>query len=103
MASDLSIESRIKEVIVRSLTLSISPDEIDSDAQLFGGGLGLNSIATMEIIVGIEEEFDIEVPDEDLRVELFDSVKAMASYVASVVERPESHANARNGSRQEFV
>ena len=45
------------------------------------GGLELDSVVTLEIIVGLEEEFGIEVRDEDLRVELFDSVKALADYV----------------------
>jgi len=43
-------------------------------------------MATIEIIVGLEEEFGLEVPDEDLRVELFDSVKTMADYVRTALE-----------------
>lgn len=77
----MSIEKRVKEVIIRKLSLDVTPDEIQNDDQLFGGGLGLNSMATIEIIVGLEEEFEIQVPDEDLRVELFDSVQTMADYV----------------------
>ena len=71
----MSIEHRIKQVIIRTLSLEVDADEIDDEDALFGGGLGLNSMATIEIIVGLEEEFGIEVPDEDLRVELFDSVQ----------------------------
>jgi acyl carrier protein len=89
MNPDNPIHSRIKKVIIRVLDLEIEPEEIDSQAQLFGGGLGLNSMATIEIIVGLEEEFEIEVPDEDLRVELFDSVQAMADYVESVLQSPD--------------
>ena len=79
-----SVENRIKRVIVQTLELHIEPDEIGDEDQLFGGGVGLNSMATIEIIVGIEKEFDIRVPDEDLRVELFDHVRRMADYVRSV-------------------
>ena len=43
-------------------------------------------MATIEIIVGLEEEFGLEVPDEDLRVELFDSVKTMTDYVRTALE-----------------
>ncbi|MDE2954621.1 MAG: phosphopantetheine-binding protein, partial [Gemmatimonadota bacterium] len=77
----MSIEHRVKQVIIRTLSLEVDADEIDDEDELFGGGLGLNSMATIEIIVGLEEEFGIEVPDEDLRVELFDSVQTMADYV----------------------
>ncbi len=83
----MSIEHRIKQVIIRTLSLEVDAEEIDDEDALFGGGLGLNSIATIEIIMGIEEEFDIEVPDEDLRVELFDSVQTMADYVRSLLHK----------------
>ena len=84
----MSIEHRVKQVIIRKLSLEVMPEDIEDGDQLFDGGLGLNSMATIEIIVGIEEEFEIQVPDEDLRVELFDSVKTMSDYVRSVVEQP---------------
>lgn len=80
-----TIEYEVKQVIVETLNLGIAPEEIGTEDQLFGGGVGLNSMATIEIIVGIEQVFDIEVPDEDLRVELFDSVKTMSDYVCSVI------------------
>ena len=79
------IENRVKEAIVQALKLEIQPEEIGDDDQLFGGGVGLNSMATIEIIVALEEAFGIQVPDEDLRVELFDSVRAMADYVRYVL------------------
>ena len=81
MEENSSIEARIKRMIVQTLALKIDPEEIEDDEMLFGGGLGLDSVATLEIVVGLEEEFGIEVQDEDLRVELFDSVKALANYV----------------------
>ena len=75
------IEDRIKRVIVRTLSLEIEPEEIGDEDQLFEGALGLDSEATIEIIVGLEGEFGVEFEDEDLRPELFDSVRAMAEYV----------------------
>ena len=83
----MSIEHRVKQVIIRTLSLEVDANEIDDEDQLFGGGLGINSMATIEIIVGLEEEFGIEVPDEDLRVELFDSVQTMADYVRIVLQK----------------
>ena len=83
----MSIEHRVKQVIIRTLSLEVDAEEIDDEDELFGGGLGINSMATIEIIVGLEEEFGIEVPDEDLRVELFDSVQTMADYVRIVLQK----------------
>lgn len=82
----MSIEHRVKQVIIRTLSLEVTPEEIDDEDALFGGGLGLTSMATIELIVGLEEAFDLEVPDEDLRVELFESVKTMADYVRTALE-----------------
>ena len=83
----MSIEHRVKQVIIRTLSLEVDAEEIDDEDALFGGGLGLNSMATIEIIVGLEEEFGIEVPDEDLRVELFDSVQTIADYVRTARQK----------------
>lgn len=83
----MSIEHRVKQVIIRTLSLEVEAEEIDDEDALFGGGIGLNSMATIEIIVGLEEEFGIEVPDEDLRVELFDSVQTMADYVRTALQK----------------
>ena len=80
--SDLTgIIQRVKKVIVKSLDLQVDPDEIDERETIFGGGIGADSMASLQIIVGIEEEFGIEVEDENLRVELFDSVLDMAEFV----------------------
>ena len=76
---------RIKSTIVRCLNLDVEPDEIGDDDLLFGGGLGLHSMAAMEIIVGLEEEFGFEVSDDDLRVELLDSVRSMSEYIESTL------------------
>ena len=78
------VEDQIKQIIVEKLGLEIDPQEIGDEDKLFGGGVGLNSMATIEIIVGIEKHFGVQVPDEDLRVELFDSVRTMSDYVRSI-------------------
>ena len=91
----MSIEHRVKQVIIRTLSLEVDADEIDDEDELFGGGLGINSMATIEIIVGLEEEFGIEVPDEELRVELFDSVQTMADYVRTALQKVPENLQAK--------
>ena len=71
----------MKEVIVEALKLQVEPEEIPDDEVIFGGGIGADSTATLEIVFAIEEAFDIEVGDEELRVELFDSVNSLVEYV----------------------
>ena len=85
------VARRVKEAIVLSLKLNIDPDEIDDEESLFGG-VGADSIATLEIVSALEEEFGIEVDDEDFRVELFDSVLAIRRYVVNKLAEVQSQS-----------
>ncbi len=53
---------RIKEIIVEQLGVEI--DQITPDAS-FIDDLGADSLDTVELVMAFEEEFDIEIPDED--------------------------------------
>ena len=89
MNETAQIAQRVKKIIVKSLKLEIDPHEIADDESLFEG-IGADSIAALEIIFAIEEEFGIDVDDEDLRVELFDSVSAMSRYIAETLAEEQS-------------
>lgn len=75
------LKTEIKNLIVRRLKLEIDPATIVDDAPLFGEGLGLDSIDALELVVGLEQEFGISIPDEDVGREAFASVNALAEYV----------------------
>ncbi|MCZ6688212.1 MAG: phosphopantetheine-binding protein [Planctomycetota bacterium] len=82
------LETRVRDLIVRRLKLEIPPDEIQLEAPLFGEGLGLDSIDALELVVGLEQEFSIEIPDADVGKKVFASVRSIAEYVRqSQVER----------------
>ncbi len=78
----ITITRRVKQTLAQALGLDVNPDEIDDDEPLFGEGLGADSIASLEIVFALEEEFGFEVDDEDLQVELFDSVRTLSQYIA---------------------
>jgi acyl carrier protein len=69
------IESLLREV------LAIAPDGIDED--LIESGL-LDSMALVELLHAIEQEFAVELPLEDLDVDLLRSVRGIASYVSNL-------------------
>jgi acyl carrier protein len=72
----------IKELIINSLNLDgTAPDQIEDDAPLFGGGLGLDSIDALELAVAIERTYKVTIPDEAVGKQVFSSVKALAGYV----------------------
>ncbi|MFA6112302.1 MAG: acyl carrier protein, partial [Candidatus Latescibacterota bacterium] len=75
------IEARIRRVVVKALELAVSPEELPDSEPLFGGGLGGDSIGALEVVFGLEREFGIEVGDDELRPELFDSVASLVRYV----------------------
>jgi acyl carrier protein len=56
----------IKDELVDRLQLEVQPADIDDDTFLFGGGLQLDSIDSMEIIIGMQTRFGVEVPEGEV-------------------------------------
>jgi acyl carrier protein len=72
----------LKGQIITVLKLSdVKPEDIDADAPLVGGGLGLDSIDTLELLVLLEKEYGVTVPDVNVGRKVFASVRALASYI----------------------
>ena len=78
------LKQRVRTLIVRQLKLDLDPDSIGDEAPLFGdatGGLGLDSIDALELVLGVEKEFGIKVQDEEVGVKAFASVNALCDFV----------------------
>ena len=58
----MALEERIKEIIVEQL--GVNANEVVPEAS-FIDDLGADSLDTVELVMALEEEFDIEIPDED--------------------------------------
>jgi acyl carrier protein len=58
----MSLEDRIAEIIVEQL--GVSREEISPDAS-FIEDLGADSLDIVELVMAMEEEFDVEIPDDD--------------------------------------
>lgn len=80
-----NIKKEVKSVIINSLELDIAPDEIDDNDPLFGEGLGGNSMALVEVIVGLEKAFEIEISDEELIMDVFETVNSIAEFIKSKI------------------
>ncbi|RQW77025.1 MAG: acyl carrier protein [Geobacter sp.] len=74
---------QVKKMIIDSLRIEgMSPEEIDTEAPLFGEGLGLDSIDALQLVVAMEKDFGVVVPDAATGTKVFQSVRSMAEYIA---------------------
>lgn len=74
--------TEVKQLIIDSLRIEdMSPDEIESDAPLFGEGLGLDSIDALQLVVAMEKQYGVVVPDAATGAVVFASVNSMADYI----------------------
>jgi acyl carrier protein len=72
---------KIKEIIVEQL--SVDEDMVQMDTNLMKD-LEADSLDAVEIILGVEEEFGIEIPDED--AEAFETVQDLVDYIDNHAE-----------------
>ncbi len=73
---------KVKQMIIDSLRIEgMTQADIDSDAPLFGAGLGLDSIDALQLVVAMEKEFGVVVPDAATGTTVFQSVRTMTAYI----------------------
>ncbi len=83
------LRTRIKEMMVQSLMLQTPADQIGDDQPLFGaGGLGLDSIDALELVVSMEKTFGVGVPNSEVAGRVLQSVNSIHDYILEKRERP---------------
>ena len=76
------LRQKIKELLIERLKFEdMTAEDISDDEPLFAGGLGLDSIDALEIVVMLESEFGVKVKNETSAREQFKSVAALADFV----------------------
>jgi acyl carrier protein len=74
--------SKLKQEVIQQLNLEdIKPEDIDTDAPLFGEGLGLDSIDALELIVLLEKNYGLKIEDPKDGKKIFYSIRTMAEYI----------------------
>lgn len=77
-----TLKIKVKEMIIKDLKLEdIRPEDIVDDAPLFVEGLGLDSLEALQLVVSVEENFGVLIPDENVGKIAFASVNALAEYI----------------------
>jgi len=76
------LTQKLKKEIIEVLNLEDTrPEDIDTDAPLFGDGLGLDSIDALELIVLLEKNYGIKIEDPKEGRKIFTSVRTMADFI----------------------
>ncbi len=78
-----TIINRLKQIIAKQLDVNLQLDEIKADMPLFEEGLGLDSIAIMEFITLIEENFGFQFAEDELNMEPFQNLQTLADFVSA--------------------
>ena len=77
----MNLHDEVKNTIIHSLNLNILPADIGNDVPLFEGGIGLDSIDGLELLVAVERAFDIEIDDSDLGGDVLKTVNSLVSFI----------------------
>ena len=74
----------LKSKIIAGFRLEkVSPADIQTDAPLFGLGLGLDSIDALELVAILEQDYGIVIQERQVADRAFASVRALAEFVAA--------------------
>ena len=75
-----AIEAKLKNMIVDRLFLKVKPEEIPNDVSLMDA-YGVDSVSLLELVVGLEEAFGVQIEDGDFNVKNFTTVAALRDFV----------------------
>ena len=77
-----SLETEMANLIVRTLTLKVEPEQIQPEAPLFGDGLGLDSIDALELGLMVSQHYGYQIRSDDPdTVATFSSLRSLCQSV----------------------
>ena len=82
----MDIVTKIRQYISQNLLFSEDGFHYSDDDSLLGEGI-IDSMGVMEMVVFIEQEYAIAVPDLEITPENFDSVKKLAKYINAKINK----------------
>ena len=85
-----ALETEIKTLLVEALQLEdVDPATIDTEAPLFGGGLGLDSIDALELATALEGRYGVQFSRATANAQaVFRSIRSLAEHVAAHRTKP---------------
>ena len=77
------IQKQVRDVLAAHGRMAVDPHDVDDKADLYE--LGMTSHASVDVMLALEDEFDIEFPEEVLKKSTFESVHNIAQVIESLV------------------
>src|SRR5271170_2546461 len=82
--ADVGVQRELAALFVQALNLEVQPQDIDPDAPLYGGGLGLDSIDILEVALIVSKQYGIHLrADSQENQQIFRSLRHLAEYIAA--------------------
>jgi acyl carrier protein len=81
------VEAKLKGLVVKHLNLDLDPEQIDCDEEDFLTNRGFNSIDALELLISVEQAFDIQIDDEDLDASLLRTLRVLSRYITTAIEK----------------
>jgi acyl carrier protein len=76
------VKNRVKKVLINKLLQDLRPEDIKDDTPLIELGVGVDSVATLELIVALEEEFQIGIDESEINRELLTNLTSISDYIS---------------------
>jgi len=77
----MTVEERVKKVLVQNALKDVNPDELSLESPLIEYGVGLDSVATLELVVALEEEFQIRIDEGEITPETLETIESISRHI----------------------
>ena len=83
-SSQSTLEQELAELLVKALNLEVTAASIEPTVQLYGDGLGLDSIDILELALEVSQRYGFDLrSDDENNVRIFASLRSLAAHVAA--------------------
>ena len=79
------VKVRIKKVLAKRLPPGVKVEDIKDDTPLIELGVGVDSLATLELIVALEQEFQVRLNEEEINIEVLENIESITNYITKRV------------------
>ena len=82
MTDVAALKAQVKSMLVENLMLQMTPEEIADEQALFGpGSLGLDSVDALQLVVALDKNFGLKIPDPAAAREILHNVNTIVGAV----------------------